>query len=47
MRNVSDKVVEIMKTLILRSITFSENRTIYEAMWENMVQTDGHATNGL
>jgi len=40
MRNVSRKVVEIIKTQILCSITFSENRAIYKTMWKHMVQTD-------
>jgi len=34
------KVVQKVKTHILRSITFSENRAIYERMWKNMVQPD-------
>jgi hypothetical protein len=34
------KVVEKIKTHILSSVTFSENRAVYEIMWENMVQTD-------
>ena len=37
-RNVSDKVVQKIKTLILYSITYSENRTVFEIMWKNMVQ---------
>jgi len=28
------KVVEKIKTHILRSITFSKNRTVYETMWK-------------
>jgi hypothetical protein len=29
------KVVEKIKTHVLDSITFSENRAIYEIMWKN------------
>ena len=29
-----------MKGHILFSITFSENRAVYEKMWKNMVQPD-------
>jgi len=32
------KVVEEIKTHILCSKTFSENRVVYEIMWENMVE---------
>ena len=32
------KLVEKIKTHILRSITFSENRAIYEKMWKNIVE---------
>jgi len=41
MRNVSDKVVEKIKTHILCSITFffsPENRAVYEIMWKNIVE---------
>jgi hypothetical protein len=34
------KVVEKIKTHILCSISFSENRAIYEIMWENTVKPD-------
>ena len=34
------KVVEIIKTHILCSITFSENRSVYEIIWKNMVEPD-------
>ena len=34
------QVVEKMKTHILYSITFSENRTVYEIIPKNMVQTE-------
>jgi len=34
------KVVEIMKTHILCSITSFENRTVYEIMWKNMLEPD-------
>ena len=37
------KVIEKMNTHILCSITFfsSENRPVYEIMWENIVESDG------
>jgi hypothetical protein len=39
MKNVQTKVVEKIKTHILCSVTFlSENLTVYETMWENIVQ---------
>jgi hypothetical protein len=41
MRNVSDKLVEKMKTRILYSITFFENRTVYEIMSKNIVEIEG------
>jgi hypothetical protein len=34
------KVVEKIETHILFSVIFSENRAVYEVMWENMVQPD-------
>jgi len=34
------KVVEKIKTHILCSITSSENRAVYEIMWENIVEAD-------
>jgi hypothetical protein len=42
MENVSDKVVEKIKTHILCAITFFfyENRVIYKITWKNMVQPD-------
>jgi hypothetical protein len=40
MRNVSDKVVEKIKTHSLCSITFFANRAVYEIMWKNMVEPD-------
>jgi hypothetical protein len=41
MRNVSDKVVEKIKTHIVGPITvFSENRAVCEIMWKNIVQPD-------
>jgi len=41
MQNVSDKVVERIKTHILYSITFfPENRAVYEIMWENIIEPD-------
>jgi hypothetical protein len=32
------KAVEKIKTQILHSITFSENRAVYEMTWKNMVE---------
>ena len=41
MRNASDKVVEkIKKTCFMFTDFFSENPTIYDIMWKNMVQPD-------
>ena len=41
MRNVLDSVIEKTKTHILCSITFfSENRTVYELMSKNWVETE-------
>jgi hypothetical protein len=41
MRNVSEKVVEKIKTHSLCSVnSFSENNAIQEIMWKNMVQPD-------
>jgi hypothetical protein len=34
------KGVEKIKTQNFSSITFSENRNVYEIMWKNMVQPD-------
>jgi hypothetical protein len=34
------KFVEEIKTQILCSITFFDNRTVYEIMWENILQLD-------
>jgi len=39
MRNVSDKIVEKIKTQILFSITFFlENHAVNEKMWKNIVE---------
>ena len=38
MRNVSDKFVDNIKTHILCSILFFEDRTVYEIMWKNTVE---------
>jgi len=38
MRNVSDKILRKIKTHILYSTTFFENRAIYEIMWKNIVE---------
>jgi hypothetical protein len=40
MRNVSEKIVEKIKTHISCSVIFSENRAVYEIMWKNMVEPD-------
>jgi len=40
MRNVSDEFVEEIKTHILCSISFFENRATYGVMWENIVESD-------
>jgi len=41
MRNVSEKVVDKIKTRILCSVTsFSENDAVQETVWKNMVQPD-------
>jgi hypothetical protein len=41
MRNVSEKVVEKIKTYILCSVTpYSKIMFFYEIMWKNMVQPD-------
>jgi len=40
MRNVSENVVEKIKTHILCSVTFFEYRVIYEIMWKNIVEPD-------
>jgi hypothetical protein len=34
------KVVEKIKTHILCSVAFLKNRTVYEIMWENIVERD-------
>jgi len=39
MRNVSDKLIEKLKTHILCSITFFfKNRAVYEMIWKNIVE---------
>ena len=40
MTNVSDTVVEKIKTRILCSITSPKNRVVYELMWKNVVHPD-------
>jgi len=40
MRTFSGKIVEKIKMRILCSITFSENRAVYNIMWKDMVQPD-------
>jgi hypothetical protein len=40
MRNVSDKFVEELKTHILYSATFPENRAVYEIVWKSLVEGD-------
>ena len=34
------KVVEEIKTHILYSVTFFENRSVFEIMWKNMIEPD-------
>jgi hypothetical protein len=34
------KLVEKIKTHILCSISFAENRAVYEVMWKNAVELD-------
>jgi hypothetical protein len=34
------KAVEKIKTQKLRSLTFSENRVVYEIIWKNIVQPE-------
>ena len=38
MKNVTDNIVEKIKTRILCPITVSENRPVYEILWKNMVE---------
>jgi hypothetical protein len=38
--NISDRLVEKLKTQILRSIFFFENNAVYETMWKNIVKPD-------
>ena len=38
MRNISDKVLEKIKTHILYSVTFSEIGAFYEIVWKNFVE---------
>ena len=45
MGNVSDKVVEKIRTFIICSMTFfPENLAVYETMWKNTVQPDRSKT---
>jgi hypothetical protein len=39
MRNVSDKIVEKIKTHILCSFFLPESLAVYEIMWKNFVET--------
>jgi len=38
--NFRTNIVEKMKTRIVCSVSFFENRTAYEIMWENIVEPD-------
>ena len=38
-RNILDKFVQKVKTHLACSVTFPENRALYETMWKNM-ETD-------
>jgi hypothetical protein len=40
MRNISDEVCRHNHTHILYSVTLSENRAVYEVIWQNMVEPD-------
>jgi hypothetical protein len=40
MKTVSEQIVEEIKTHILCSISFFENRAADEVMWKNIVQPD-------
>jgi hypothetical protein len=40
MWNVSDKIVEKIKTPVLCSINFFQSHDVYEIMWKNMIQPD-------
>jgi hypothetical protein len=42
MRNVSDKFVEKIKTRILCSLRFFENRAVYEKMWDYIYSHTDH-----
>jgi hypothetical protein len=37
---LSKQELEKLKTQILCSITFSENRAVYEIMWKHLVEPD-------
>ena len=41
MRNILEKFLQKIRTHILCSVTFSENRTVYEIMSKNAVETEG------
>ena len=40
MRNISEKILETIKTNILSSIFFSDNSTVYGILWKNVLQPD-------
>jgi len=40
MGNISDEICRHRHTHILYSVTLSENRAVYEIIWQNMVQPD-------
>jgi len=40
MRNISEKIVQKIKTHILCSRKFSESRAVYEIMWDYILQPD-------
>ena len=40
MRNVSQNVVQKIKTHILYSVTLFESLAVYEIMWKNVVEAD-------
>jgi len=40
MRNISDIILETIKTHVVCAMTFSENRAFNEIMWKNFVDPD-------
>ena len=42
MKNLSDKVSEKIKTHFMFNTFSFENRAVYEIMWKNILQSQGH-----